>query len=251
MTKPTQTLLDAFAPQSAGIADLRWSRFVRFAIVSMCAGVSRRMSNPWWPRKNKNTRHPCQSRSYICLKSFWLPRWPRSLSLAHATSTSANSRWSRLPRPSMSSRWQPRNTADLRPGQGIGPAPRMPLGHMPGNHAAVMRAMRPVVWNLFSFPYSCDMVAIDRGSFVRVSWRPAPIRDSDNRSFECPKLPLSPLLLPRLSLVPAPSAHLHPSQCLPPSWPSRSRSRASKLPRGQAVGPARNLRPLSCKGAAC
>lgn len=251
MTDPHCAYLDAFAPQGVSSADFPWSRFVRFAILPACVGFPRRMSNPWWSRKNNNTRHPCQSRSNICLKSFWLPRWPRSLSLARATSTSANSRWNRSRPPSMSSRWQPRNTADLRPGQGIGPAPHPRSGHLPGNHAAVIPATRPSARNLFSFPLACDIVANDRGSFVRASWRTAPIRDSDNRSFECPKLPLSLLSPPRLSLVPAQSAHPHPSQCPHPSWSSRFRSRVVNDLRGQAFGPVRWHRPFSCKGAAC
>lgn len=258
MTDTTQREFDAFAPQIQPGAEFPWRGFARFGMLDQCAGVASRTLNPWWPRNNKKTRHLCQSRSTTCRNSFWLPHWRLSPFWALAKSISANSRWNPSQPRSTSSRLLPRNTADLRLGQGIGPAPTRGRADFTRTHAAVTPEGAKMGGNPFALTITSGNVLSNGKSMVCALRLDVILRhtnassDSDNRRLRCPKLH-SPLSLLRWSLALAPAVHRpRQSRSQPRSWSSLFRSKAAKVSGGRAFGPARiQASPLSCGGTTC
>lgn len=246
---------DASAPQLLATRRFSWSQNCKSDILRQYASILVHANHNQWAWTIKTPRPSCTSRRIQWRNSHSLRRfWCRSSRQpAPARPPNPNRQFSLHPRPSMSSRGQPKASTKVFPGQGPGLAPpvrgRFSI-RKPVCVAAPQAGRRRFVHvPILLWPWRSSSVTLRnwREGFLRairlsglvIASAPALNR---NRRDECRNTRLSPLSEPRSFSRPAPVRRQSqsPSPCLnrPPLWKITARARAvCDLTAGPAPGP--------------
>lgn|GEM_PF-2197500 len=255
MTRPMPACAnDASAPQLLATRRFPWSRNCKSDILRQYASILVHANHNQWAWTIKTPRPSCTSRRLQWRNSHWLRpslcRSPRHF--ASRSSPNPNRHFSLHPRPSMSSRGQPRASTKVFPGQGPGLAPpirRRFSKQKPVSMAALQAARRlsAHAHNLL-WPWRASSVTLRnwREGFLRairlsgLVLASAPTLNR-NRRDECRNTRSSPLSELRSCSRPAPVRRpsQSPSPCLnrPPLWKITAPARACDVTAGPALGP--------------